>query len=157
MKPVTVSAHAFVFCRYTIAALVWVAYLTRSVAWLLAAGVLLGASAILKVERAPLIQLYSKTALRFYRSPEAVLDETAMRFAHGLGTAFCAACLGAVWWHAPFGWRLTLAFAALKSISALGFCPASKLFTCATNSSCCPLTKKALGVCQPKPNDAPRQ
>ena len=79
-----------------------------------------------------------------------------MRFAHCLGTAFSLACLGLICWKDWMGWRLTLIFALLKTVSAFGFCPASKLFTCANNTSCCPLTKKALGLCQAKPNDPPR-
>jgi len=150
MKPVVVPAHAFVFCRYSIAVLVWLACLLHS-RWLLAAAaVLLGWSALAKVGRAPLILFYSKTLMRLHASPDEVLDETAMRFAHTLGTVFALVCLGIVWLWPPIGWRLTLLFALLKTVSALGFCPASKLFTCATNGSCCPLTKRALGVCQPK-------
>ena len=150
MKPVVVPAHAFVFCRYTIAVLIWIAWLGHSV-WLLgAAGLLLGWSAVAKVGHAPLILLYSTTVARFYRSPEEVLDETAMRFAHTLGTGLALACLGTLWLSPRIGWRLTLLFALLKTVSALGFCPASKLFTCATNTTCCPLTKRVLGVCPPK-------
>lgn len=150
MKPVVVPAHAFVFCRYTIAVLIWLAWWFQSLWLLWAAAIILALSAILKVGRAPLIFLYSKTLARLIKSPDAILEENAMRFAHLLGTAFALACLAGIWWYPKFGWRLTLVFALLKSISALGFCPASKLFTCATNTTCCPVTKKVLGVCQPK-------
>jgi hypothetical protein len=150
MKPVTVPAPAFVFCRYTIAVLVWAAFLTHSV-WLLGlAAVLLAWSALAKVGRAPLILLYSKTLLRLHGGKDEVLDETGMRFAHTLGTAFALACLGVIWLSPRVGWRLTFLFALLKTISALGFCPASKLFTCATNTTCCPVTKRFFGVCQPR-------
>lgn len=148
MKPVVVPAHAFVFCRYTIAALIWLTWWFQSLWLLWAAAIILALSAVLKVGHAPLIFLYSKTLARLIKSPDTILEENAMRFAHGLGTAFSLACLGAIWWYPKFGWRLTLVFAILKTISALGFCPASKLFTCATNTTCCPVTKKFLGVCQ---------
>jgi hypothetical protein len=157
MKPVTIPSHAFVFCRYSIAALVWTAFFTRGVGWLVAAAGILALSALLKVERAPMIVLYSKTLLRWFKSPGAVVDETAMRFAHILGTAFALACLGTIWWRDALGWRLTLLFALLKTVSALGFCPASKLFTCATNTTCCPVTKGLLGLCKSKPTDSSRQ
>lgn len=157
MKPVVVPAHAFIFCRYTVAVMVGLAYLLRSPWLLVAAGLVLGWSAVAKVGRAPLILLYGKTLMRLHRSPEEVLDETAMRFAHTLGTGFALVCLAAVWLNPRIGWPLTLLFALLKTVSALGFCPASKLFTCAANSTCCPLTKRALGVCQPKdPGPAPQ-
>lgn len=156
MKPVTVPSHAFVFCRYSIAALVWAAWAMRSV-WLLAgAAALLGLSAALKVGRAPLIQLYSKTALRFYKSPEEILDETAMRFAHLLGTSFALICLAIIAISPRMGWSATMVFAILKTISALGYCPASKLFTCATNTTCCPVTKKFFGLCQSGRIDRPK-
>ena len=150
MKPVAVPAHAFVFCRYSIAGLIWLAWGLHSVGVLAVAGVLLAWSALAKVGRAPLILLYTHTLLHLRSSPEEVLDETAMRFAHTMGTALAGACLGAIALSPRIGWRLTVLFALLKTISALGFCPASKLFTCATNTTCCPLTKRALGVCPPK-------
>ena len=153
MKPVVVPAHAFVFCRYSIAVLVWLAYLLRVPAILALTALLLGWSALAKVGRAPMIRLYSLTFLRLHPSPEEVLDENAMRFAHTLGTGFALGCLAALWFDPRVGWPLTLLFALMKTVSALGFCPASKLFTCATNSSCCPLTKRTLGVCQPKGKD----
>jgi hypothetical protein len=157
MKPVIVPKHAFAFCRYSLAILIWLAYALHSVGCLAAAAAVLGLSAILKVGRAPLILLYAKTGLRLHASPTEVLDETAMRFAHGLGTAFALACLVAIGLNPRFGWRLTLVFALLKTVSALGFCPASKLFTCATNTTCCPLTKRFLGVCPPGPPDLTRR
>lgn len=150
MKPVLIPTAAFAFCRYTISVLVWVAVWQRSV-WLLGVvALLLGLSALLKVQRAPLIVLYSGTLGRFFRSRDEVVEERAMRFAHTAGTMFALICLAAIWIHPAAGWRLALLFAILKTISALGFCPASKLFTCATNTTCCPVTKKFLGVCQPK-------
>jgi len=155
MKPVTIPSHAFIFCRYSISVLVWLAYLLHSTGWLIAAAVLLGLSAILKVRRAPLIWLYSRTFMRLRWSPEEVVDETAMRFAHTLGTVFALACLAAVWLNPKIGWPLTLLFALMKTVSALGFCPASKLFTCATNTSCCPMTKHFLGICPPKDAEQP--
>ena len=152
MKPVTIPTHAFIFCRYSISVFVWLAWILQS-PWILAlAAVVLGFSALLKVQRAPMILLYSKTILPFIKSPEEILDETAMRFAHVLGTVFASVCLIAVFIFPAYGWRLTFLFAVLKTISALGYCPASKLFTCATNTTCCPITKRVLGVCQPKTN-----
>ena len=150
MKPVTVPAASFAFCRYTSALLVWVAWWRNSVWWLGAAALILGLSAALKVGRAPMIVLYSKTLLRLHRSKDEVLDETAMRFAHILGTVFALTCLGVIWFDPRVGWRLTFLFALLKTVSAFGFCPAGKLFTCATNTTCCPVTKRLLGFCQPK-------
>jgi hypothetical protein len=157
MKPVTIPTHGFVFCRYSIAVLVWVAFLLHSIWCLAIAGVILALSAILKVGRAPMIVLYSKTFLRFYRSPEEVVDETAMRFAHLMGTGFALACLVSICVNARFGWRLTFLFALMKTISAFGFCPASKLFTCASNTSCCPVTKRFMGVCQVKGEEQVRK
>jgi hypothetical protein len=157
MKPVVVPAASFTFCRYTISVLVWVAWWRHSVWWLALAALLLALSAVLKVGRAPLIVLYSQTVLRLHRSKDEVLDETAMRFAHLLGTAFALACLGAICFDARLGWRLTFVFALLKTAAALGFCPAGKLFTCATNTTCCPVTKRFFGLCQSKPTDEARR
>ncbi len=157
MKPVTIPSHAFVFCRYSIALLVWLAWALHS-AWCLgAAALILALSAALKVQRAPLIVLYSQTLLRLYKSPEEIVDETAMRFAHVLGAFLAGVCLLSVFLKPELGWRFTLLFALLKSVSALGFCPATRLFGCATNTTCCPITKKFLGICQPRNPPAPRE
>jgi hypothetical protein len=157
MKPVSIPSHAFTFCRYSIALLVWLAWGFRSVWCLAAAALVLVLSAVLAVRRAPMIVLYSQTVLRLFKSPEEIVDETAMRFAHILGSIFAGVCLVGIWLRPEVGWRVTFLFALLKTVSALGFCPATKLFGCASNSTCCPVTKKMLGVCQPKKSSPPQE
>ena len=142
-RPVAVPKGGFLFCRYGTAVLVWAALLFRLEALLWLVFAVLALSALLKVRRAPMILLYSWTAGRLFRSGEEVLDETAMRFAHGLGAAFALAC--ASWVHfsgGTRGWGLTLIFALVKSVSAAGFCPASKLYQCLGSGGCCALTGK---------------
>jgi hypothetical protein len=137
-----VQRNAFIFCRYSVAALVWVALLLQSVWVLLAVFVILAASALLTVRRAPMILLWTWTLARFFPSDEDVLDIKAMRFAHGLGAMMALVGLLLVWSASPFAWWFVGAFAILKTTSALGWCPAYKLWGCLAKGGCCALTSK---------------
>jgi len=69
-KPVSVPKYAFVFCRYTIAILIWLSFVLRNPWILVFVGVIMLFSAILKIRRAPLIVLYSQTINRVWKSPQ---------------------------------------------------------------------------------------
>ena len=45
-------------------------------------------------------------------------------------------------WIPVGGWYGLLAFCLLKTIAALGYCPASKLFACMQKGGCCALTRR---------------
>jgi hypothetical protein len=143
MDNVTVQNNAFVFCRYSIAVLVWLALILQSI-WLLAlAFAILGLSAWLKVPRAPMIWIWTNTLGRVVPSRDVVLDVKAMRFAHTIGTAMAAISIVLVYLHSPAAWWFVGAFALLKSVSALGFCPASKLYGCVIKGGgCCAIAAK---------------
>ena len=70
----------------------------------------------------------------------AFMDVTAMRFAHGTGALLGLGVLAAILRHPRGGWVALACFCALKTVSALGFCPASKLFACLRKGGCCALT-----------------
>jgi len=140
---VTVQNNAFVFCRYSIAILVWLALLLQSIWLLVAAFVLLGLSAWLKVPRAPMIWIWTNTLGRTVPSKEVVLDVKAMRFAHTIGAAMAAISIVLVYLRVPGAWWFVGAFALLKAVSALGFCPASKLYGCVIKGGgCCAIAAK---------------
>jgi len=143
MDNVTVQNNAFLFCRYSIAVLVWLALILQSI-WLLAlALVILGLSAWLKVPRAPMIWIWTNTLGRVVPSREVVLDVKAMRFAHTIGTAMAAISIALVALNVPGAWWFVGAFALLKTVSALGFCPASKLYGCVIKGGgCCAIAAK---------------
>ena len=141
-RPVSVSKGAFVFCRYSIAILVWVAFILRN-PWILAlVGAIMFFSALLKIRRAPLIVLYGYTIDKIWRSPKEILNESAMRFAHILATGLSVICLVFILFiNSHVGWFLAFCFAILKTVSAVGFCPASKLYECAGSDKCCSFAK----------------
>ncbi|MCE1273542.1 MAG: DUF4395 family protein [Chlorobiales bacterium] len=142
-KPVSVSKGGFAFCRLGLTALVWLSLILHSKPLLLFVFVMLLLSAILKVQRAPMIVLYDQTIGRIRKSNEVILNESAMRFAHATGTIFSLVCLALLWLaDERMGWAGVFLFAVLKSVSALGYCPASKLYECATGGSCCTILKK---------------
>jgi len=142
-KPVSVSKSAFAFCRYSIAILVWLSLILK-IKWLLVVVFLvLALSAILKIEKAPFILLYKYTIGKIVKSKEEILNENAMRFAHTMGTVLSLICLLFLYFvNVDLGWIFVLVFAVLKTISALGVCPASKLYECMGNKTCCAFAKK---------------
>jgi hypothetical protein len=137
-----VQKNAFVFCRYSIAVLVWLALVLRSVPLLALAFVILAASALLTVRRAPMIVLWTSTLGRLFPSEEEILDVRAMRVAHTAGAVLAGVSLALTYLQRPGAWLFVLAFAVLKTLSALGFCPAYKLYGCAMRGGCCALTAK---------------
>lgn len=137
-----VQDKAFVFCRYTIAGLIWLALLSQSVWLLVLVLTILAASAVLKVHHAPMVVLWTGTLGRVVRSRETVLDVRAMRFAHTLGAALAAISIALVALGVPYAWWFVAVFAALKTLSALGFCPAYKIWGCAIQGGCCALTAR---------------
>ena len=142
MENVTVQRNAFIFCRYTVAVLVWAALVFQSTALLWVVLIILALSALLKVHHAPLVWLYTKTLGRWVKSPDVVLDVRAMRFAHTLGSVLALVSLSLVYRQSVYAWYFVAAFALLKTLSAVGLCPAYKLWGCATQGSCCALTPK---------------
>ncbi|MDD5054732.1 MAG: DUF4395 family protein [Candidatus Peribacteraceae bacterium] len=144
--PVAVQRAAFLFCRVGITALLWIAFLFDAVWALWLTFGILALSALLGIDRAPMIVLYTNTLGRFLPSVSETLDRSAMRFAHTLGALWSAACLLLIsaFPATPIGWRLLLLLAIVKTISACGYCPASKLYLCATGG-CCPLSRRLFG------------
>lgn len=102
---------------------------------------LLALSAILRVDRSPMVLLYRKTLGMLYPPVSfEFMDVTAMRFAHGSGAVLGSCVLAVMAFHPRAGWVSLACFCVLKTISAFGFCPASKLFVCLRKGGCCALT-----------------
>jgi hypothetical protein len=144
MEPeiVQVPRPAFAFCRVSLTVLLWTA-LWLHIAWLVFAvsGILL-LSALLKVHRSPMIVLYRQTFLRLWPTERSeFLDVSAMRFAHGLGAGLALVTALTLHFRPGAGWWVLLGFCVLKTVSACGFCPASKLFVCLRKGGCCALTR----------------
>jgi hypothetical protein len=137
-RPVEVPNAAFIFCRYSITILIWLSLIFKSV-WLLGlVSLIFILSAILKVRRAPMIMLYKYTINKLFKSDDVILNESAIRFAHIIGAIFSLVCIVVLFlFNTNIGWYFVAGFGILKTISALGFCPASKLYECALNGQCC--------------------
>ena len=142
-KIVSVPKGAFIFCRYSVAIFIWLAFILK-IRWLvILVFVILALSAILKVRKAPMILIYSWTINKIFKSKEELLSEKGMRFAHTLGATFSLIALIFLYFgNVQVGWIIVFVLAILKTISAFGFCPASKLYSCATNGSCCAFVKR---------------
>lgn len=144
MNPITaqIPRSAFHFCRISLTLLLWLALLLNSVSLVAIVFALLLASAILKVPRAPMIWIYQATVLKIWPTERyEFLDVSAMRFAHGMGATLALAVLVTMILSPDRGWRFLLLFCLIKTISAFGYCPASKLFACMRKGGCCALTR----------------
>jgi vacuolar-type H+-ATPase subunit I/STV1 len=141
-KPVAVSSGAFLFCKYTVAVMFWAALLFR---WKWMVGlcfVILVLNAALKIQKAPLIVLYTQTINRIFKSYNNILDEYAMQFAHTLGAVLTLLCLVFLYYgNVKIGWILVFIVAIVKTAGAMGFCSALKLYGCMTSDSCCRFIK----------------
>lgn len=145
MENVTVQRNAFIFCRYSVAVLVWAALFFPGIrAYLLGATLaILVLSALLKVHRAPLVWFYTQTLGRFIKSPDVVLDVRGMRIAHMLGAVLALVALSLAMRDSPLAVYFVGGFALLKTASAVGLCPAYKLYGCVMKGGgCCALTGK---------------
>ena len=137
-KPVSISKASFAFCRISIAILVWLSFIFMSKIILGIVCLLFLLSVILKVKNAPMIRLYDYTFQQFHKRSEVLVDENSIFFAHILGLIFALTCLTLVCvFDNSAIWYSVLAFSILKTISAFGFCPASKLYDCTLNGNCC--------------------
>lgn len=142
-KPASVSKSAFAFCRLGLAISIWISLIFHTKLILIFVFTIFLLSVILKIKKAPMILLYNYTAGKIIRSKEEILNEHAMRFAHIMGSIFSFICIIFLYFgNEKIGWVAVFIFALLKSISAFGFCPASKLYECSTNDSCCAFAKK---------------
>jgi len=146
-KPVSISKSSFAFCRISLAVLVLISFLYKSKILLVIVCVLFLLSAILKVKRAPMIRLFDVLFHGMVKRTDIMVDENAIYFAHILAFVLSTICLILVCvFNADAIWYSVLTFAILKTISACGFCPASKLYECTLNGNCC-VNKQKNGSC----------
>jgi hypothetical protein len=139
-KPVSISTASFAFCRYSMALMVWLSFFLKSRSLLGIVFVIFLLNAILKIKRAPLIRLYDVTIDRIKKAPEILVNEKSLFFAHTMAAILSLVCLVLVCTvHNGKVWYGVLAFAILKTVSAIGFCPASCLYDFMTDGSCCKL------------------
>ena len=142
-KPVSVPNAAFIFCRYTLAVIVWLGFILKAKELILVSFLLLALSALLKIKKAPLVFFYTNTINKIIKSKDIILNEYSMRFAHIMGTIIgfiCVILLYSI--NEGVGWWIVLLFAILKTVSAVGFCPAAKMYECMGNGKCCAFLKK---------------
>lgn len=137
-NPVTISKGAFAFCRYSVAIMLWVALLFLIKELVLVCFMILLLSYLLKVQRAPLIMIYTLTIEKMAPTEKILVDEKGIRFAHLVGTIFSGlCCLMLYYFNTPAGWVVTFLLAILKTSAAFGFCSAMKLYACMNGGNCC--------------------
>ncbi len=140
---VLISSGEFAFCRIGIMILVWIAFIFKigSIIWFVFLVLLL--SALFTVKYAPMIILWRYSFGRIFKSKNEILNVKAMRFAHVMGTILAGICILLLHFgNQSFAWGFVAFFAIMKTISALGFCPASKVYVCMSNGTCCAFSRK---------------
>ncbi len=152
--PVEVPSAAFAFCKYSLALLLWAAWILHIKELVGVVLLILLLSAWLGVERAPLVLLYSHTINRLLPSKLELLDGNAVRFAHLAGSFLNATALISLYFINPqVGWAITGLTAILKTSGALGFCGGIKLYEClnSPNGKCCRFGRQLKNLqCDPR-------
>ncbi|MBU0766830.1 DUF4395 domain-containing protein [Patescibacteria group bacterium] len=138
-----VQNAAFGFCRWSITIILWCAFFLHLKWMVVLSFAILALSALLGVAHSPLVILYTYTLGQIIPSKKVILSRPAMRFAHTMGSMLSLICI-ALLYYAPagIGWYAVFLFAIIKTISAFGFCPASKFYTCMSKGGCCAFSKK---------------
>jgi hypothetical protein len=143
-----VESAGFAFCRWGVMILVWIALIFHIKLLIVLSFFILLLSAIIGIKNAPMIFLYRYTFGKIFKSKYELLNVRAMRFAHILGSLLSLACVILLYFgNENIGWVVVWVFAIMKTISALGFCPASKLYVCMSKGGCCSFSKKLKGTC----------
>ena len=131
-----IPVNAFRFCKITITAIIWCAFIFKLSCLVYLALIILVLSAILKIKRAPMVFLYSQTIEKLFPHKSIEINEIAMRFAHSLGAFLALICVIALLVNEQIGWWVVLGFAILKTLSMIGFCPGEAMYTCYKNGTC---------------------
>ena len=145
IKPVKIPLASFNFCKIAIAVIVWLAFIFKNPLFLYSAFIILASSALLKVEKAPLVWFYTNTVHKFVPSKDIYVDENGIFFAHMVGTLFTGICiLLAAILKLNWAWFLVFLLCILKTSGAFGYCSALKLYSCMHSDDCCKVSKSLL-------------
>jgi hypothetical protein len=137
-KPIEINKLSFIFCRYSMAIIIWLAFIFHVKALIWISAVIFLLSVVLKIKRAPMIKLADFTLGKIWKTQPILVNEYAMSFAHLVGFYISIICICLVSFSSNENiWYVVGLFGLLKSVSALGFCPAAKLYECLLNGSCC--------------------
>ncbi|MFO0703507.1 MAG: DUF4395 family protein [Patescibacteria group bacterium] len=141
-KPELVNKNSFSFCRYTLSVLIWLSLILQSKELVIFVTLVFGVSFLLTVKSAPMIMFFDWTFARIIKSPKILVDATDIRLAHLVAFIFGLINIVLLYTFPRIGWSTVFIFAIVKTISAFGYCPASKLRACLTKKGCCSIVKK---------------
>ncbi|MEI6533608.1 MAG: DUF4395 family protein [Candidatus Roizmanbacteria bacterium] len=148
-KPVEINEGAHYFCRYALAILLWLAYMTHSKELIIVVTIIFILSAELRIRKAPLIWIFTYFFGPIIKFRSIVVDELSLRFMHTIASVFSMICLIFLYGiNDKVGWIIVGIFAIFKTIAALGYCPATKLRSCILGGgSCCSIIGKKNKTC----------
>lgn len=151
IKMVCVPKNAFKFCSFTMLLLFLTALILKLKVLVLIGLGLLIASALLRIERAPMIVLYKWTLGKVMKSEDEYFDEHAILFAHVFAAVLAALAAGLLYFVNDFaGWSVVFVLVLAKTSAFYGYCGAAKLYGCLNNENgnCCNFGKKLKGSCR---------
>ena len=148
IKMVSVNKKSVAFCKYTVAALLWLAVIFMSVIPVYLVLFLMIISALTGVDKAPLVRLFDLTFARYSNSEKEYINMHSMRFAHIVAANFCIVALLSYYLFSPLlALTLIIILAIMQTIAAFGYCSAQKLYDCVIcNSNCCRFGKKIRSI-----------
>ncbi|MDR0476747.1 MAG: DUF4395 family protein [Desulfobulbaceae bacterium] len=143
----TISKGSFAFCRIMIAGLLWLSIIFQIKYLVGVVFLIMLFSALLKVDKAPLILLYKYTVDRISPGEKIIVDEKGIYASHLAGTIFSVICLFLLYFANPtVAWGMTGLFTILQTSAACGFCSVLKLYNCMTDGNCCRVGRLAKKV-----------
>lgn len=151
IKAASVPKNAFKFCSFVMLQIFFLALITQLKILVVAGLILLVASAVLRIERAPLIVLYKYTLGKVFQSEDEYFDENAILFAHLFASVLAVIALLLLYFVNSFaGWFVVFVLVLAKTSAFFGYCGAAKLYGCLNNENgnCCNFGKKVKGSCR---------
>lgn len=145
IRMVQVNKKAVGFCKYSLALLFWLSVLFQSFWPLLVALILLVMSAMVGVDKAPLVWLYHRILKKAPKNE--YINFHSMRFAHVVAAIFAAISLLLFFarWMIAFD-IVVVGVAFLQTAASFGYCSAQKLYECVVcNQNCCNLGNRIKG------------
>jgi protein-S-isoprenylcysteine O-methyltransferase Ste14 len=140
-----IDLNALLFCKWVSAILIWLAVILGNYFILIAVALNFLLSVLFTVKNSPIVLVYRFTLGLLIKNRTNTIDVQDYRFVHLIAFIFSFIAIvpllfgNTIWLLIP-----AILFAILKTITAFGYCPASKLRSCLLNQkgSCCKLGQK---------------
>jgi protein-S-isoprenylcysteine O-methyltransferase Ste14 len=135
-----IDLNALTFCKWASALIIWTAIILGNYYILLIILINFLLSVLFSVKNSPIVLIYTYTFGLVIKKRIGTIDIQDFRFVHLIAFVFCIISIVPLFFgNNLWFWIPAIMFAILKTITALGYCPASKLRSCLLNNGgkCC--------------------